>query len=142
MSFSLSSHERSVIETMIKLHHSIREIARFLNRSPATIAYELNRIKPYNTQQAHHLAQCNQNIHGHYPSLTPEISVLLNYHIGILKWVPETAALVLGTTFKTIYNWINHGLLKVKVSDLLDKSIRRKCVFAHGRSIKKRSKSV
>lgn len=38
MSSSLSSHKRSVIETMLKLNHSIREIARFLNRSPATIA--------------------------------------------------------------------------------------------------------
>ncbi len=47
MSSSLSSHERSVIETMTKLNHSIREIARFLKRFPATITYELNRIKPY-----------------------------------------------------------------------------------------------
>ncbi len=30
MSFSLSAHERSVIETMIKRNHAIREIARFL----------------------------------------------------------------------------------------------------------------
>ncbi|WP_349534022.1 helix-turn-helix domain-containing protein [Leuconostoc citreum] len=45
---SLSSHERSVIETIIKLNHSIRDITRFLNRSPATIAYELKRITPYN----------------------------------------------------------------------------------------------
>ncbi|WP_349584936.1 helix-turn-helix domain-containing protein [Leuconostoc citreum] len=48
MSSSLSSHERSVIETMIKLNHAIREIDRFLNRSPATITYELNGIGPYN----------------------------------------------------------------------------------------------
>lgn len=42
MSSSLSAHERSVIETMIKLNHSTREVARFLKRSPATITYELN----------------------------------------------------------------------------------------------------
>ncbi|WP_367367698.1 helix-turn-helix domain-containing protein [Leuconostoc pseudomesenteroides] len=47
ISSSLSAHERSVIETMIQLNHSIREIARFLKRSSATITYELNRIKPY-----------------------------------------------------------------------------------------------
>ncbi|MCT4379059.1 helix-turn-helix domain-containing protein, partial [Leuconostoc falkenbergense] len=91
MSSSLSSHERSVIETMIKLNHSIREIARFLKRSPATIAYELNRIHPYNAQQAHHLAQCSRHKHGRHPTLTPEISAFLNHHIGILKWSPETA---------------------------------------------------
>jgi len=73
----------------------------------------------------------------------------LNHHIGILKWSPETAAHVLGIAFKTIYNWIHHGLLKIKVSDLPDKGIRRKRqsdgrrrVFAHGRSIEKRPKTV
>ena len=30
MSSSLTAHERSVIETMIKCNHAIREIARFL----------------------------------------------------------------------------------------------------------------
>ncbi len=149
MSSSLSSHERSVIETMIKLNHSIREIARFLNRSPATIAYELKRITPYNATIAHTLAKQNKHKHGRCSSLTPELSAFLNYHIGILKWSPETAAHVLGIAFKTIYNWINHGLLKIKVSDLPDKGIRRqrqfdgrRHVFAHGRSIEKRPKAV
>lgn len=45
MSSSLSAHERSVIETMIKLNNSTREVARFLKRSPATISYELSRVK-------------------------------------------------------------------------------------------------
>ena len=123
MSSSLFVYERSVIETMIKLKHSIREIASFLKRSPAIITYELNRINPYNAQQAHHLAQCNQHKHGRHPSLTAEISAFLNHHIGILKWSPKTTARVLGIAFKTIYNWIHHGLLKIKVSDLPDKEV-------------------
>ncbi|TOY71193.1 IS30 family transposase, partial [Leuconostoc citreum] len=134
---------------MIKLNHSIREIARFLNRSPATIAYELKRITPYNATIADTLAKQNKHKHGRCSSLTPELSAFLNYHIGILKWSPETAAHVLGIAFKTIYNWINHGLLKIKVSDLPDKGIRRqrqfdgrRHVFAHGRSIEKRPKTV
>lgn len=152
MSSTLSAHERSVIETMIKLNHSIRKIARFLKHPPKTIIYELNRIHPDNAQQTHHLAQCNQHKHGRHPSLTPEISAFLNHHIGILKWspkTPEAAAHVLGIAFKTIYNWIHHGLLKIKVSDLPDKGIRgkRQCdrrrrVFVHGRSIEKRPKAV
>ena len=144
MSSSLAAHEHSVIETMIKLNHSIREIARFLKRSPATITYELNRIKPYDAQQAHHLAQCNQHQHGRHSSLTPEISAFLNHKIGILKWSPETAAHVLGIAFKTIYNWIHHGLLKIKIYDLPDKGIRhkresdgRRRVFAYGHSTSK-----
>lgn len=64
---------------------------------------------------AHTLAKQNEQKHGRFSCLTPEISAFLNYHIGILKWSPETAAHVLGLAFKTIYNWINHGLLKVKV---------------------------
>lgn len=134
---------------MIKLNYSTREIARFLKRSPATITYELNRIHRYKAQQAHYLTQCNQHKHGRHPSLTPEISAFLNHHIGILKWSPETAAHVLCIAFKNIYNWIHHGLLKIKVSDLPDKGIRhkrqsdgRRRVFAHGLSIEKRPKAV
>ncbi|MBZ1534432.1 IS30 family transposase, partial [Leuconostoc mesenteroides] len=61
----------------------------------------------------------------------------------------ETAAHVLDIPFKNIYNWINHGLLKVKYSDLPDKGIRqkrqadgRRQVFVHGRSIETRPESV
>lgn len=60
MSSSLSSHERSVIETMIKLNHSIREIARFLNRSPATIAYELKRITTLQCHNSSYACQTEQ----------------------------------------------------------------------------------
>ncbi len=74
MSFSLPVHERFVIETVIKLNHSIHAIARFLKLSPATITYyKSSRIKPYNAQQVHHLVQCNQNKHGHYSSLKLEM---------------------------------------------------------------------
>ncbi|WP_267667038.1 hypothetical protein [Leuconostoc gelidum] len=44
MSSSLSSHEHPVIETIIKLNHSTREIVRSLNRLLATITYELSWI--------------------------------------------------------------------------------------------------
>lgn len=52
MYYSLPSHERSVIETMFKLTHSIHEIGHFLKRSPAIITYEINLIKPYTSQHA------------------------------------------------------------------------------------------
>ena len=38
---SLSSGERTVIQTLLELNFSIRGIARFLNRSPATISVEI-----------------------------------------------------------------------------------------------------
>lgn len=98
---------------MTKLNHSISKIARFLNRSPAAVTYELN----HNALVAHALAKKNRHNHGRCSSLTPKVSDFLNYHIGILKWSPETADRLLGIASKTIYNLIHHGLLKVKVSD-------------------------
>ncbi|ORI59083.1 IS30 family transposase, partial [Leuconostoc mesenteroides subsp. cremoris] len=123
---SLSSDERTVIQTLLELNFSIRGIARFLNRSPATISVEIRQVTPYNAKQAHQLALAKRHICGRHSTLTADIAVFLNQHIGVLKWSPETAAHVLDIPFKNIYNWINHGLLKVKCSDLPDKGIRQK----------------
>ena len=145
----LSSDERTVIQTLLELNFSIRGVARFLNRSPATISVEIRQVTPYNAKQAHQLALAKRHIRGRHSTLTADIAVFLNQHIGVLKWSPETAAHVLDIPFKNIYNWINHGLLKVKCSDLPDKGIRqkrqadgRRQVFIHGRSIESRPASV
>ena len=145
----LSSDERTVVQTLLELNFSIRGIARFLNRSPATISVEIRQVTPYNAKQAHQLALAKRHIRGRHSTLTADIAVFLNQHIGVLKWSPETAAHVLDIPFKNIYNWINHGLLKVKCSDLPDKGIRqkrqadgRRQVFIHGRSIESRPASV
>ncbi|MEX0380704.1 IS30 family transposase [Leuconostoc sp. MS02] len=149
MSSILSSHERSVIQTLLEVHYSIRAIARFLKRSPTTIAYEIKRVSPYNAEIAKHLAKENRQRRGRRNCLTPEIAAFLNQHLGVYKWSPETAAHELGIAFKTIYNWIDDGLLSVGLSDLPDQGTRRKRshdgrhrVFAHGRSIEQRPKSV
>ncbi|OQJ78048.1 hypothetical protein BMS81_10695 [Leuconostoc pseudomesenteroides] len=54
-----------------------------------------------------------------------------------------------GVNFKTIYNWLNAGRLKLSLADLPDKGIRqkrqsdgRRQVFVHGRSIETRPESV
>lgn len=123
---SLSSDERTVIQTLLELNFSIRGIARFLNRSPATISGEIRQVTPHNAKQAHQLALAKCHIRGRHSTLTADIAVFLNQQIGVLKWSPETAAHVLDIPFKNIYTWINHGLLKVKYSDLPDKGIRQK----------------
>ena len=53
---SLSSDERTVVQTLLELNFSIRGIARFLNRSPATISVEIRQVTSYNAKQAHQLA--------------------------------------------------------------------------------------
>ncbi|MBZ5945561.1 IS30 family transposase, partial [Leuconostoc gasicomitatum] len=146
---SLSSQERTVIQTLLELNYSIRAIARFINRSPATVSVEIHQVTPYKADIAHALALKKRHLRGRHHTLTPAVAVFLNEHIGILKWSPETAAHVLGLPFKTIYNWLNAGRLKLSLADLPDKGIRqkrqsdgRRQVFVHGRSIESRPKSV
>ena len=146
---SLSSQERTVIQTLLELNYSVRAIARFINRSPATVSVEIHQVTPYKADIAHALALKKRHLRGRHHTLTPAIVVFLNEHIGILKWSPATAAYVLGLPFKTIYNWLNAGQLKLSVVDLPDKGIRqkrqsngRRQVFVHGRLIESRPKSV
>lgn len=146
---SLSSQERTVIQTLLELNYSIRAIARFIKRSPSTVSIEIHQVTPYKAEIAHALALKKRHLRGRHDTLTPAIAVFLNHHIGILKWSPETAAHVLGLPFKTIYNWLNDSRLKLSLADLPDKGIRqkrqsdgRRQVFVHGRSIETRPASV
>ncbi|MGZ0001504.1 IS30 family transposase [Leuconostoc mesenteroides] len=146
---SLSSQERTVIQTLLELNYSVRAIARFIKRSPSTVSIEIHQVTPYKAEIAHALALKKLHLRGRHHTLTPAIAVFLNEHIGILKWSPETAAHVLGLPFKTIYNWLNAGRLKLSLADLPDKGSRqkrqsdgRRQVFVHGRSIETRPESV
>ena len=38
---SLSSQERTVIQTLLELNYSVRAIARFIKRSPSTVSMEI-----------------------------------------------------------------------------------------------------
>ncbi|CUW10965.1 helix-turn-helix domain-containing protein [Leuconostoc gelidum subsp. gasicomitatum] len=143
---SLSSQELTVIQTLLALNYSVRAIARFINRSPSTVSVEIHQVTPYKADTAHELALNKRHLRGRPCTLTTPIEVFLNHHIGILKWSPETAAYFLRLPFKTIYNWINNGLLKLKLSDLpAAESVNldgRRQVFVHGRSIDTRPESV
>ena len=131
---SLSSQERTVIQTLLELNYSVRAIARFIKRSPSTVSIEIHQVTPYKAEIAHALALKKRHLRGRHDTLTPAIAVFLNHHIGILKWSPETAAHVLGLPFKTIYNW--KGIRQKRQSD------GRRQVFVHGRSIETRPESV
>ena len=43
---SLSSQERTVIQTLLELNYSVRAIARFINRSPSTVSIEIHQVTP------------------------------------------------------------------------------------------------
>ncbi|ARR88331.1 IS30 family transposase [Leuconostoc mesenteroides] len=85
---SLSSQERTVIQTLLELNYSIRAIARFINRSPATFSVEIHQVTPYKAEIAHALALKKSHLRGRHDTLTPAIAVFLNHHIGILKGSP------------------------------------------------------
>ncbi|OQJ81022.1 hypothetical protein BMS84_09750 [Leuconostoc pseudomesenteroides] len=47
---SLSSQERTVIQTLLELNYSVRAIARFIKRSPSTVSIEIHQVTPYKAQ--------------------------------------------------------------------------------------------
>ena len=105
------------------MNYSVRAIAHFIKRSPSTVSIEIHQVTPYKAEIAHALALKKRHLRGRHDMLTPAIAVFLNHHIGMS---PETAAHVLGLPFKTIYNWLNAGRLKLSLADLPDKGIRQK----------------
>lgn len=87
---SLSSQERTVIQTLLELNYSVHSIARFIKRSPLTVSIAIHQVTPYKAEIAHALALKKRHLRGRHDTLTPAIAVFLNHHIGILKWSPET----------------------------------------------------
>lgn len=54
---SLSSQERTVIQTLLELNYSVRAIARFIKRSPSAVSIEIHQVTPYKAEIAHALAE-------------------------------------------------------------------------------------
>ena len=81
---SLSSQERTVIQTLLELNYSVRAIARFIKRSPSTVSIEIHLVTPYKAEIAHALTLKKRHLRGRHDTLTPALSVFLNHHIGIL----------------------------------------------------------
>ena len=85
---SLSSQERTIIQTLLELNYSVRAIARFIKRSPSTVSIEIHQVTPYKAEITHALALKKRHLRGRHDKLTPAIAVFLNHHIGILKGTP------------------------------------------------------
>ncbi len=80
--------------------------------------------------------------------LTTNLKRLIEEKIKIQKWSIEQVAHVVRIAYKTIYNWIDQGLLNINVTDLPNHGIRRKRAketrgtFSHGRSIEDRPAEI
>ncbi len=85
---------------------------------------------------------------GRKPSLTSNLKQLIEEKIKVQKWSAEQVAHVVGIAYKSIYNWIDQGLLDLQLQDLPDHGIRRhrakekRGTFSHGRSIEERPADI
>ena len=145
----LSFKDRIVIETLHHERRSLKYIANYLGFSKATIFNELHRlVGDYcaDNAQADHEAKLRNR--GRKRSLTANLKRFIEEKIKIQKWSIEQVSHVVRLAHKTIYNWVDQGLLEISIDDLPDHGIRRKRAketrgtFSHGRSIDDRPDEV
>lgn len=145
----LSLTDRVVIETLHQEHHSLQYIANFLGFSKTTIFNEIHRLPgEYHAIMAQREHEARLKQRGRKLSLTINLKRLIEEKIKIHKWSVEQVAHVIRIAHKTIYNWIDQGLLEISLNELPDHGIRRKRAketrgtFSHGRSIEERPTEV
>lgn len=134
--------DRVVIETLHHEKHSLQNIADYLGFSKTTIFNEVHRLAgEYHVVKAQTDHEVKLSHRGRKTILTTNLKRLIEEKIKIQKWSIEQVAHVVRIAYKTIYNWIDQGLLDINVTDLPDHGIRRKRSketrgsFSHGRSI-------
>lgn len=134
--------DRVVIETLHHEKHSLQYIADYLGFSKTTIFNEVHRLAgEYHAVKAQTDHEVKLSHRGRKTILTTNLKRLIEEKIKIQKWSIEQVAHVVRIAYKTIYNWIDQGLLDINVTDLPDHGIRRKRSketrgsFSHGRSI-------
>ena len=145
----LSFQNRVVIETLHNEGRSLRYIANYLGFSKTTIFNELHRLNgEYQAELAQTDFERKVSQRGRKSSLTKNLKHLIEEKIQTQKWSPEQVAHVVGIAYKTVYNWIDQGLLDVQLPDLPDHGIRRhrakekRGTFSHGRSIEERPHKI
>lgn len=145
----LSFEDRVVIETLHHEKHSLQYIADYLGFSKTTIFNEVHRLAgEHHAVKAQTDHEVKLSHRGRKTILTTNLKRLVEEKIKIQKWSIEQVAHVVRIAYKTIYNWIDQGLLDINVTDLPDHGIRRKRVketrgsFSHGRSIEDRPAEI
>ena len=146
----LSFEDRVVIETLRYESRSLKYIADYLGFSKTTIFNEVHRLTgEYHAVKAQADHEAKLSHRGRKTILTTNLKRLIEEKkIKIQKWSIEQVAHVVRTAYKTIYNWIDQGVLDIGVADLPDHGIRRRRAketrgtFSHGRSIEDRPAEV
>ena len=123
----LSFSDRIVIETLRHEKRSLRYIADYLGFSKTTIFNEIHRLKgEYHATSAQADHETKLSYRGRKCSLTVNLKRLIEEKIKVQKWSIEQVAHVVMIAYKTIYNWVDQGLLEISLTDLPDHGIRRK----------------
>ena len=123
----LSFEDRIVIETLRHEKRSLRYIADYLGFSKTTIFNEIHRLKgEYHATSAQADHETKLSYRGRKCSLTVNLKRLIEDKIKVQKWSIEQVAHVVRIAYKTIYNWVDQGLLEISLTDLPDHGIRRK----------------
>lgn len=145
----LSFSDRVVIETLHNEKRSLQYIANYLGSSKTTIFNELHRLDvAYQARLAQADFEKKVAQRGRRSSLTTNLKQLIEEKTKVQKWSAEQVAHVVGIAYKSIYNWIDQGLLDLQLKYLPDHGIRRhrakekRGTFSHGRSIEERPASV
>ena len=107
------------IETFFELGYSIRKIAKILGRSHTSVSREIRRNRDienkYKAETADENYKINKTKCGRKSKITDELLKKIEEKL-LITWSPEQIQfydnLSVGTSFKTIYNWLYQGKLK------------------------------
>lgn len=128
---TLSRFQRGALAQMVNEGNKTYQImADALGVAKATISYELDRVKPYDPELARQDTDRKRRNCGRYSILTAVLTTLITNHLQ-LTWSLETIAANYNLNTTSIYNWINHGWLPFKLTDLLNRSVRQHRVNEH-----------
>ena len=123
----LSFEDRVVIETLRYENRSLKYIADYLGFSKTTIFNEVHRLTgEYHAVKAQADHEAKLSHRGRKTILTTNLKRLIEEKIKIQKWSIEQVVHVVRIAYKTIYNWIDQGVLDIGVADLPDHGIRRR----------------
>ena len=126
MSHILTLSDRTVIQTLLKVGYSQKQIAEEVGVAPSTINYELKRCPKgyYDADQAQEDCEKKLTHRGRKTLLTENLREFVRGIILEQRWSFEVIAHILQMPFKTIYNWLDKGWLDIKREVLPDHGVR------------------
>ncbi|WRQ24715.1 IS30 family transposase [Limosilactobacillus fermentum] len=126
MSHILTLSDRTVIQTLLKVGYSQKQIAEEVGVAPSTINYELTRCPKgyYDADQAQEDCEKKLTHRGRKTLLTEHLREFVRGIILEQRWSFEVIAHILQMSFKTLYNWLDKGWLDIKREVLPDHGVR------------------